>query len=341
LAGETYTFSSDAFALDTDLGVFSNSKTRPSKITADKRRVNIHYEFKPNISTDLIYTMDGGNGFFRRTLGIANKTPLRVKNLILGETAFAKPANEMVHYVTFIAAPTVEFIRHDKGGLFTGNENPYFVADLFEQGVTLSCAPALILKAGEGYTSEPQFMGGYRKSGVMSEDSGREFRYNSNGSGYKPLDRNEFRAMRAFALDYLAPAQKQFLNINYQFFHPLPQMPSSEKDKDYFTKTIDTFAAIGGDMFIFKPLHPYQKPTARKAFGDVVSDDPNAVARQICDYAKSKGISYGFYMGCAAHGGEGNAAGLNFRPDKPGWKKSDAADCRAPDNCLACDDFYD
>ena len=56
---------------------------------------------------------------------------------------------------------------------------------------------------------------------------------------------------------------------------------------------------------------------------------------------RSKGISYGFYMGCAAHGGEGNAAGLNFRPDKPEWKKSDAAGRRAPDNCLACDDFYE
>ncbi|NQU19978.1 MAG: hypothetical protein HQ567_01750, partial [Candidatus Nealsonbacteria bacterium] len=34
-------------------------------------------------------------------------------------------------------------------------------------------------------------------------------------------------------------------------------------------------------------------------------------------------------------------AGLNFRPDKPQWKKSDAAGRRAPDNCLACDDFYE
>ena len=49
----------------------------------------------------------------------------------------------------------------------------------------------MILKPGEGYASEPQFMGVYRKSGVMIEDSGREFRYNANGSGYKPIDRNE------------------------------------------------------------------------------------------------------------------------------------------------------
>ena len=348
LAGETYSFSTDAFALDTDLGIYSNSTTRPARITAGQERIAYHFEFSPggthgtgSISADLVYTLAGNNGFFRRALSISNAAPLRLKNLLFGKTTFTAPAREAVHYVTFIAAPTVEFIRHDKGGLFNGIENPYFKADLSEQGVALSFEPALILKPGEGYTSEPQFMGVYKKSGVMIEDSGRECRYNANGSGYKPLDRNENRAMRAFALDYLVPPQKQFLNINYQFFHPLPQMPRTEKDKDYFTKTIDTFAKIRGDMIIFKPLHPYSKPTAERDFWNVVPDGTNTVARQICDYARNKGISYGFYMGCAAHGGEGNAAGLNFRPDKPQWKKSDAAGRRAPDNCLACDDFYD
>jgi hypothetical protein len=66
-----------------------------------------------------------------------------------------------------------------------------------------------------------------------------------------------------------------------------------------------------------------------------------ATARQIADYAAGKGISYGFYMGCAAHGGEGNAAGLPFRPDREDWKKLDAGGRRAPDNCLGCDGFFE
>ena len=175
----------------------------------------------------------------------------------------------------------------------------------------------------------------------MTEDSGREFRYSANGSGYKPIDRNEMRAMRAFALDYLSPAQDRFLNINYQFFHPLPLMPRTEQQRDYFIHAIDAFSEIGGDMIIFRPLHPYTKPDAPKPYWDVVPDDPNHVARQIADHARAKGIRYGFYMGCAAHGAEGNAAGLHFRPDKPEWKKRDAAGRRARDNCLACDDFYE
>ena len=122
----------------------------------------------------------GNNGFFRRALSLSNTAPLRLKNLAFGPTTFSAPARETVRYVTSIAAPTVEFIRHDQGGLFTGIENPYFQADLSEQGVALSFEPALILKPGEGYASEPQFMGVYRKSGVMLEDSGRDFRYNAN-----------------------------------------------------------------------------------------------------------------------------------------------------------------
>ena len=346
LAAETYAFSSDVFVLETDLGVFSNRSTKPVRVTATPGRVEFRYDFggpgsSEKVGVSLFYTLGRENAFFRRSLSISAPRAMRLKNVMLGDTAFARPARDVLHYLTFIAAPTVEFVRHDHGGLFTGIENPFFQTRLTPSGVALSFEPGLILKAGDTYTSEPQFVGVYRASGVMVEDSGRAFRYNAHASGYKPIDRNEMRAMRAFALDYLSPVQKDFLNINYQFFHPLPQMPRTEKDKDYFTKTIDTFSEIGGDMIIFRPLHPYTKPDANKPFWDVVPDNPQHTARQIADYATGKGIAYGFYMGCAAHGNEGNAAGLSFRPDKPEWKKRDAAGRRAPDNCLACDDYYE
>jgi hypothetical protein len=340
LASETYSFNADFFVVETNLGEFSNRAAKPASVKADARQVEFRYEFDA-VEISLVYAIKPDNAFIRRWLTVRNTGAMRLKNLTLGDTAFAQPARDVLHYVTFIAAPTVEFVRHEKGGWFTGIENPFFKTSLTESGVTLSFAPGLILKAGEGYTSESQFIGVYRKSGVMVADSGREFRYNANGSGYKPLDRNETRAMRAFALDYLDPAQKKFLNINYQFFHPLPQMPHTAQQQEYFTHAIDTFAAIGGDMIIFKPLHRYRKPDANKLFWDVVPDDTNQVARQVCDYARAKGIGYGFYMGCAAHGSEGNAGGLTFRPDKPEWKKSDAAGRRAPDNCLACDEYFD
>jgi hypothetical protein len=196
LAAETYSFRSDTFTLDTDRGLFSNSNAQPARVVSGRERLVFHYQFGDGapegagaIRADLIYTLAGSNGFFRRALSVSNAAPLRVKRLVLGATTFSTPAQETLHYVTFIAAPTVEFIRHEKGGMFTGIENPIFSANLSVEGVSLSFEPGLILKSGEGYASEPQFMGVYKRSGVMIEDSGRDFRYNANASGYKPLDR--------------------------------------------------------------------------------------------------------------------------------------------------------
>ena len=54
---------------------------------------------------------------------------------------------------------------------------------------------------------------------------------------------------------YLALSQTRFLNINYQFFHPLPQMPRSERDKDYFEVGDEINLQAGGD-YQFVELYP-------------------------------------------------------------------------------------
>ena len=97
IADETYAFRSDSFTLETDLGVFSTATFNPAGVTAEKQRVVFHYEFGPSISADLVYRLDGENAFFRRELNIDNKTPLRLKNLILCNTDFARPAIEVIH----------------------------------------------------------------------------------------------------------------------------------------------------------------------------------------------------------------------------------------------------
>ncbi len=340
LASEMYVFESDGFELDTDQGIFSNINQKPVSVIQEQGGIVYQFNYG-DVQVDLAYVLKGENGFFRRTLKVDNKVPLRVNNLVMGRTTFERQAEETLHYRTFIAAPTVNFIRFENGGMFCGIENSYFHSDIDNKGMTLAFEPALILKAGEGYESEPQFLGVYKNSGVRIADSGRPFRYDANGSGYKPLDRNETRAMRAYALDYIDPPQNCFLNINYQFFHPLPQMPNDPEAAKYFYKTIDTFSEIGGDMFIFKPLHRFSKPTEDKPYWNVVPDDSSHWAKKICDYATQKGIRFGFYMGVAGgHGKEGNAAGLNFRPDKPDWKKTDAKGDRGPDNCMAHDESY-
>ena len=339
LSSEKYDFVSDQFELDTDIGILSNKDKKPNSIKKNNHSIVYQFDYG-NVDLELVYTLKAENSFFRRLLKVVTKTPLRIKKLKLGEIKFSEPADEAIHYMTFWMAPTVEFIRFEKGGIFTGFENPFYHADLNEKGVALSFEPGLILKVDEGYESEPQFIGVYKKSGIIIEDSARPYRF-INGSGHIPIDRNESRAMRAFALDYLAPVQKTFLNINEQFFHPLPQMPKNDNDKWYFIKAIDTFADIEGDMIGFKPLHPYKKPDSEIDYWNLLPEKENATARQIVEYAKKKGISYGFYMGVAAHGKEGNSAGLSFRPDRQSWKKVDVQGRRAPDNCIGDDEFYE
>lgn len=343
LADEAYACAADAFALETDGGLFSSSETEPARVTAAPGRLTCHFAFDaPSgaLRVDWTYRLAPESGFFRRSLTVHNAAPLRLLSVHMGPTRFDCAAEETIHYLTFWMAPTVEFIRFRRGGIFTGIENPFYRAALTQSSVELSYAPALILQAREGYASESQFVGVYRKSGVLVADSGRPFRY-PNGSAHIPIDRNESRGMRAYAQDYLAPAQDRFRNINYQFFHPLPQMPSTAADEWYFRRTIDTFAAIGGDMFIFKPLHRHRKPDAATPYWNVLPEEADAVARRITDYARAQGIACGFYLGIAGgHGAEGNAAGLPFRPEMAAWKKCDAAGRRAPDNCIGCDDFF-
>ena len=339
LSLENYDFLTDQFELQTDQGAISNSEDLPIRIIENEKSLTYIFDYG-KLDLELIYTLSPGNAIFRRSLRVVAKTSLRLKNLKFGKSIFSQPANETIHYMTFWMSPTVEFIRYKTGGMFTGIENPFYKADLNDKGVLLSFEPGLILKEGEQYHSEPQFIGVYKKSGRLIEDSARPFRF-VNGSAHIPIDLNESRAMRSYALDYLSPTQENFLNINYQFFHPLPQMPENEDDKSYFIKTIDTFSDIEGDMIIFKPLHRYKKPDLVTQYWNVLPDDKTSIAHQIADYAKEKGLSYGFYMGIAAHGEEGNSGVLEFVPEKKSWKKMDSKGRRATDNCIGDDEFFE
>jgi len=148
-ASEAYVFESDAFELDTDLGMFSNRDIRPTSLRQENGRITYQFDYD-KVSLQLIYSLKGKNAFFRRTLKIDNKSTLRVKNLVMGRTRFSRKAKETMHYRTFIAAPTVNFIRYTRGGLFTGIENPYFHSDMSNDGMTLSFGTSPDPEAGRG-----------------------------------------------------------------------------------------------------------------------------------------------------------------------------------------------
>jgi len=344
-ANEDYTISSDSFEVITNRGRFCSSDSSPVNTQSTPDR--LCFDFNAGFCLiRLEYTFSAGNPWFKRRLRLSNIwQALALEKVVLGRTAF-DDASQFINYDTFWYAPTVAFMRFRSGGIFTGIENPFFVATGNDREAVLAFEPGLILKPGEEYESEPQFIGVYRKSGVMVQDHnprtsiGQRPRFR-NPCGHVPIDRAEVRAMQEFAKDYLDVQTDRFTFILYNFFHPLPQMPQPNSPEEaVHLKMIDMFHELGGDLIIFNPMYPYTRPQGKMyAFWDLGPD--GSAARKIMDHAAAMGLRFGYYMGCARHGSEGNACALPFAPERTEWKKIDDKGVVAGENCIACDDYAD
>ncbi|MBZ5516139.1 MAG: hypothetical protein LAN62_15080, partial [Acidobacteriia bacterium] len=240
-----------------------------------------------------------------------------------------------------------DFLRWEKGGIFTGIENPFFQTAWQGREVTLSFEPAMILKSGETYEAEPQFLGVYKRSGKMVRDQLPLTRLAKDGiyrprfrnpSGHIPLDWNEIRAMREFAAEYLNVPVDHFLFILYCFWNPMPQLPSTQAEEAEYDRMIDSFQELGGDMIIFNPLVKARVPTEDPSSYWELAPAGSA-AERILARAAQKGIKYGFYIGVAAQMEHGNAAALPFAPDRKDWKRVDSAGAVGRENCLASDAY--
>lgn len=347
LADESYQIESDWFTVVTDRGSFSNRDVAPTKTEQAGDYVRFIFSNPGQYEVALEYTLGPSHQYLKRRL-ILNKLAgaLTLLKIELGRTTFVTAPRESINYDTFWNAPTVAFLRFDKGGVFTGIENPFFTAELADKVVALAYEPSLLLKPGETYESEPQFIGVYKRTGHMLTDHvpvtchqpRPRFR---NPCGYIPLDRAEIRCMQQFAWDYLGLNADRFRFILYNFFFPLPQMPKAGSPEEaVHLKMIDTFHELGGDMIILNPMDPYRLPAGTMdAYWDL--GPAGSAAANVMNHAAGKGIKFGYYMGCARHGDQGNAAALPFAPEKADWKKMDAAGKVAGENCMACDGYAD
>ena len=349
-ADESYAIETDAFTLVTDRGTLSNRDEKPTRSTASAGGAVYAFPRSGCCEVTLTYRLQPGRRYLERHLSVTNNGPERLllEGIELGRTVFATAPREAVRYDAFWHAPTASFLRWEKGGLFAGIENPFFETAIRDREVAFSFEPALWIKPGETYHSEPQFLGAYRHSGRMIADhwprtvaSSREgtnrprFR---NPCGHVPLDWNEVQGLRQFALDYLAPRQDRFLSILYMYWYPLEQLPDNPELETRYKRVIDNFHALSGDLIIFNPLVRYERPTGDTAsFWNVAPE--GSTAQRILRHADDQGVKYGFYMGVAAQGDRGNACNLPFVPEKPEWKRLGPLGGVSGENCLACDEF--
>lgn len=343
----TYRIESDLFTFVTDQGTFTSGGARVLKVEKSPGRISFHYQFTSSRTICLEYLLRPEAAYIERSLTIsAGKEPLTIFKIELGKTTFSDSPEEVLVYNTFWNASTVTFLRWEKCGLFCGIENPFFRTQQNYKTVTFQYEPSLILEGNEAYSSDPQFIGLYTKSGKQIADYDPQTIYGHrprfrNPDGHKPLDIAEIRAMQRFAADYLDVSLREFKFINYHFFFPLPQMPAPDSPEEkLLLKVVQTFSDLGGDMFMFNPMYPYSLPvendTSYWEFGP-----EGSAARIIMDEARSKNIGFGFYSGCGRYGASGNASALPFVPERKDWKKVDGNQNMAAENCMACNEFAD
>ena len=154
LSGESYHIRADTFAVVTNQGTFSNRNVAPVK--HELRDGQITYTFSSGqYDVVLAYTMAPDHNYLERNLTLTNiKKPLTLLKIELGRTAFTTVPRESIKYNTFWNAPTVNFLRWPKGGLFSGIENPFFRVATTADEITFSFEPALILEPGAIRSSE-------------------------------------------------------------------------------------------------------------------------------------------------------------------------------------------
>jgi hypothetical protein len=351
LSGEIYRITADRFGIATDGGVFRSDRAVPLRRASGPARAAFTFSAGDGFDVTLEYTLAATHEYIERRLRLQAKRPLTLLNLELGRTTFAIPPTEFVKYDTFWESPTVAFLRWSKGGLYAGIENPFFNAVLRGGEAVFSFEPSLLLKAGESYESEPQFLGVYKHGGRRITDwwprtvaSSRQGGINRprfrNPCGHVPLDTNEIQAMRRFAADYLDLRVDRFLSILYMYWYPIEQFLPTPQIEAKYRRMIDQFHALGGDMIIFNPLRNWDRPGPGKdSLWDLAP--PGTATRRVLDYADRAGIGIGFYMGVAHTGERGNACGLPFCPQHKQWKKTDPLGGTSGENCMACDEFAD
>ncbi|MBQ4082216.1 MAG: hypothetical protein IJC55_02860 [Clostridia bacterium] len=309
---------------------------------------NNQYSYETDFCRVVVSVYDKGSQTVYRNITITCKEDLVLYRIDLLMQLPKRP-NEFIEYKTLINAPAAALIRYQGTGLFTGAENPFFRATLQKETVCISYEPSLILKKGETYQGDPQFLGSYSSTGKMVKEKppvtvdsisrGIKRPRFFNPCGAVALDLGEINAMRNYVKEYYDVIQKQFDNILYFFFYPKKQLPQTEQEVQDYLDSIDRFCQLDGTVVAFNPHVNTVLPTAEQPFWEMAPE--GSAAQRILRYAQDKGLRCGYYMGTAFNGYGGNAALLPFMPQEKAWKKVDSLGNVAKENCLGCDEYLD
>ena len=235
--------------------------------------------------------------------------------------------------------------RNGDVSVLTGIQNPQVVVET-GQGCAASYRPAMQVRAGEAFTSSPQFIAlgepdTRRVEAVALRSRVSEGEHFHRGRFREPsadraLSPSEIRVLQAVVRRYMQPLPRDFKFILYTYWLPLPRLPTTEDDVQQWLDTIDNFADLGGDLLLAVPLTNPKVPTLDPAsYWEL--EPAGSHAERIMQHARSQGLSVGYYMGVAAGNlPYSNAPALGMPEGSPAaWKKINRDGSVAMENCLA------
>lgn len=342
----TMAVAEDALILRTDRGALD---TRALPAVASVEGDVLRFTYRTDLGELCIeHRLTPDEDYCRRpALSVAQPTALHSVQWV---SRLCETPSESIEYKTFWNAATCFILRYPNHGWMTGVENPFFHAELLGSELSVSYEAALLLDQGACYEGEAQFFipylpahqyianveGAFLPSKAEGVDRYR-FR---NPSGHIPLDLREIEAMRRYIERYLDVIPRPFVTILYMYWVPVEQMPSTEEGVRKYKAILSNFKRLGGEMVLFTPLHPYPLPDG-KSVHEWELAPAGSFAAEILQYTRDLGLQYGFYMGVATHGDQGNASALPFMPEEKAWKKRWADGAQAPENCIGSEAFLD
>ncbi len=330
----SHSFKCDALIIKTDKNIFDLSEINPIK------QGDNYLYFKDGAEFCISYSSVKDTAFITRSLSMRfseNTTLLQIG-------VKTERYSDAFMYDTFYNASGAVFARKGNKGVCFGFENPYCI---YEDGY-LYFEPSLILKTNEKFYCDLFFIGVYNLYGEkispmlkksQIDINGRYHpRYRNPGEGI-PLYFSEINEFSKYTAEYFNVEDKGFRFTSYNFFSNLPQRPETDAEKQAYFQHIDAFSKMGGDTIVLNPLYPNKLPTDdENSYWELFPD--NTVAKEIYDYAKSKGLKIGIYMGTALNFQHSNSSMISFG-DNSSYKKIDIHNNESKENCLGSDEFVD
>lgn len=343
-----FSFKENSISVNTDLISFCNYGKQADQIVSTEEQIEFYFSL-PFGELQVKYILKKEKEFAERYITIIPKKPI-VLYCVACNIEFEEIPSEVIDYHTFWNCPTAVFVRKEDCGMYTGFANPFFEVKGRHSNMEIEFSSNMKLRSGERYDSESNFFGIHKLDGglVKQEIPQTAIKYNKknhpryrNPSGDIPLYCSEIRSFKKFADEYLELRSRDFKFIFYNFFSPLPQQPDSKEDEELYYHYIDNFVKMGGDIITFNPLTRNRIPRPTKdSYWELAPEGSRA--ERILNYAKSKGLQIGFYMGSAQDNSnycDSPMTEFASPSEKPEWKKIGCDGKISRENCIADDDF--